>query len=184
MPVQPTFPGVYIEEIPSGVRTIVGVATSITAFIGRAPRGSVNVPVRIQSFADFDRVFGGLSVDSTMSYAVQQYFLNGGTDAVIVRVHNPSAAGEDDLATIAIPSGGGTLTLDAASPGAWGNNLRASVDHHTKDEDAPVPDQNLFNLIIEEIIPGTDPIAVEATETFLNLSRDASSARFVTKVLA
>ena len=34
-----TYPGVYIEEIPSGVRTITGVATSITAFVGRAFRG-------------------------------------------------------------------------------------------------------------------------------------------------
>src|SRR5215210_1617882 len=180
MPTTPTYPGLYIEEVPSGVRTIVGVATSITAFIGRASRGPVDDPVRIQSFADFDRNFGGLSVDSTMSYAVQQYFLNGGTDAIIVRVHNLSAAGEDDLATVAIPSGGGTLTLEAASPGAWGNNLRAGVDHHTRDEDAAVPDQDLFNLVIEEIVPGTDPVTVGAMETFLNLSRDANSSRFVT----
>ena len=39
MPITPTYPGVYIEEVPSGVRTITGVATSITAFIGRALRG-------------------------------------------------------------------------------------------------------------------------------------------------
>src|SRR5215212_335665 len=110
MPTTPTYPGVYIEEVPSGVRTIVGVATSITAFVGRALRGPVNEPVRIQSFADFERAFGGLWVDSTLSYAVQHYFLNGGTDAIIVRLHNPSFVGAEDLATIAIPSGGDTLT--------------------------------------------------------------------------
>ena len=71
MPVTPTYPGVYIEELPSGVRTITGVATSITAFVGRALRGSVDEPVRIQSFADFERRFGGLWVESTLSYAVQ-----------------------------------------------------------------------------------------------------------------
>ena len=63
-----TYPGVYIEEIPSGVRTITGVATSITAFIGRALRGPVNDPIRVQSFAEFTRLFGGLWNDGTMSY--------------------------------------------------------------------------------------------------------------------
>ena len=60
MPVTPTYPGVYIEEIPSGVRTITGVATSIAAFLGRAPRGLTDKPVTINSFGDFERQFGGL----------------------------------------------------------------------------------------------------------------------------
>ena len=85
MPVTPTYPGVYIEEVPSGVRTITGVATAITAFVGRALRGPVNAPVRIQNFGDYDRAFGGLWADSTMSYAVQQFFNHGGTDALICR---------------------------------------------------------------------------------------------------
>ena len=58
MPVTPTYPGVYIEEIPSGVRTITGVAISITAFVGRAKRGPVNEPVLINSYADFGCLFG------------------------------------------------------------------------------------------------------------------------------
>lgn len=60
MPSTLTYPGVYIEEIPSGVRTITGVATSITAFVGRALRGPVNEAVVINSFGDYERVFGGL----------------------------------------------------------------------------------------------------------------------------
>jgi len=36
MPVQLSYPGVYIEELPSGVRTITGVATSVAAFAGSA----------------------------------------------------------------------------------------------------------------------------------------------------
>ena len=71
MPIAPTYPGVYIEEIPSGVRTITGVATSITAFIGRAVSGPVNEPTIINSFGDYERRFGGLSLLSTMSYAVR-----------------------------------------------------------------------------------------------------------------
>ena len=74
----PTYPGVYIEEISSGVRTIIGVSTSITAFIGRARRGPVDRPIRIQSFADFERTFGGLWRESVMSQMVQHYFLKWG----------------------------------------------------------------------------------------------------------
>jgi hypothetical protein len=59
MPVTLSYPGVYIEEVSSGVRTITGVATSITAFIGRTLRGPVNDPVRVQSFGEFERRFGG-----------------------------------------------------------------------------------------------------------------------------
>jgi len=66
MPTTPTYPGVYIEEISSGVRTITGVATSITAFIGRALRGPVNEAVVINSYGDFERIFGGLWLESTL----------------------------------------------------------------------------------------------------------------------
>ncbi|WP_445173403.1 phage tail sheath C-terminal domain-containing protein [Microcoleus sp.] len=88
MPVNPTYPGVYIEEIPSGVRTITGVATSITAFIGRSLRGLENEPTIINSFSDFERMFGGLDVDYPMSYAVRDFYLNGGSQATIVRLFN------------------------------------------------------------------------------------------------
>ena len=91
MPTSPTYPGVYIEEVPSGVRTITGVATSITAFIGRAARGPVNEPTTITSFADYERRFGGLWQESMMSYAVRDFFLNGGTQAIIVRVVHEDA---------------------------------------------------------------------------------------------
>ena len=115
MPVTPTYPGVYIEEVPSGVRTITGVATAITAFIGRAPRGPVNDPTRVQNFGDYTRAFGGLSLDSTMSFAVQQFFNNGGTNAVIVRVYEPSA-GETGIGSVVLAAdvrARGTLTLTA-----------------------------------------------------------------------
>jgi uncharacterized protein len=120
MPVTPTYPGVYIDEIPSGVRTITGVPTSITAFVGRALRGPVDDPVRISSFADFERIFGGLWSGSTMSYSVQQYYQNGGAEAVIVRVQTGAAA-----STATLPSG---PTLRARSLGAWGDSIRARVD--------------------------------------------------------
>jgi len=89
MPTTPTYPGVYIEEIPSGVRTIMGVATSITAFIGRTVRGPVNEAVTINSFGDYERIFGGLWTESTMSYAVRDFYMNGGSQAIIVRLFHP-----------------------------------------------------------------------------------------------
>src|ERR1700759_4175374 len=64
MPVQVSYPGVYIEEISSGVHTIIGVATSITAFIGRALRGPTDIATTINSYADFERSFGGLWLGS------------------------------------------------------------------------------------------------------------------------
>jgi phage tail sheath protein FI len=173
MPVTPTYPGVYIEEVPSSVRTIMGVATSITAFIGRALRGPVDDPVRVQSYAEYQRTFGGLWSKSTMSYAVQQYFLNGGTDALIVRVADGSAA----AATITLIGASGNLVLEAANPGDWGENLQAIVDHDTKDKDETTP--VLFNLTIQEVEDGV----VSAVETFRNLSVDEDNARYVETVL-
>src|SRR5215510_861251 len=90
MPIAPTYPGVYIEEIPSGVRTITGVSTSVTAFIGRAERGPVNEPLSINSFADFERTFGGIWSQSTLGAALRDFYLNGGSQAVIVRLFNTS----------------------------------------------------------------------------------------------
>ena len=151
MPVQTTYPGVYIEEIPSGVRTITGVATSITAFIGRALKGPVNVPVTINNFSDFTRQFGGLWVDSTLSYAVQDFYQNGGSQAIIVRLVNDA-----ETAQFVLPAGAEELTLVAVSPGSWANQLLVSVNYNTQDPTAPVlsppaaPDANLFNLVIYE----------------------------------
>ena len=86
MTVPISYPGVYITEIPSGSRTIVGVATSITAFVGAASRGPADVPVTIFSFADFERTFGGLSRTSGLGYAVRDFYQNGGGEALIVRL--------------------------------------------------------------------------------------------------
>jgi len=89
VPVRPKYPGVYIQEMPSGMHPIYGVATSVTAFIGRAIRGPAEKAVHILSFSEFQTKFGGLWRESTLGYAVQHYFLNGGQVAIIVRVAAP-----------------------------------------------------------------------------------------------
>ena len=83
MPVRPTYPGVYVEEIASGVRPIAAVATSTAAFIGTFRKGLVDEAVQLLSIADFEREYGGLDRASEASYAVQQFFLNGGSEAIV-----------------------------------------------------------------------------------------------------
>ncbi|MGC1310453.1 MAG: phage tail sheath C-terminal domain-containing protein [Phormidesmis sp.] len=175
MPVTPTYPGVYVEELPSGVRTITGVATSVTAFIGPAEQGPTSKAVRIQSFAGFQRQFGGLWVNSIMGHMVQQFFLNGGADALIVRV-----VGEGAAKATANVSG---LQLVAASEGEWMNGddesgIRVKIDHQTN----PLSrDETLFNLTVERLIPDQAPLQLEK---FRNLSTDPNASRYVTGVLA
>ena len=116
-----TYPGVYIQELPSPVHTIAAVATSITAFVGYTARGIDNRAEEIFSFADFERLFGGLASDSELSYAVQQFYLNQGSQAIVVRTprHGASAA------TVVFD----TLSFTALSSGAWADGqLLIDVD--------------------------------------------------------
>ena len=179
--VQVSYPGVYIQEIPSGVRTITGVATSITAFIGRALSGPVDEPTLINSWADYERRFGGLWAPSSMSYAVRDFYTNQGSQAIIVRVAPTDSA----TATISFgASPAADLVLEAASPGAWGNNLRGIVNHgsdaslpHTS---PPSTDPAHFNLLIEyQSSPDREP----TLESFLNVSLDPDDARYLPRVL-
>jgi uncharacterized protein len=119
--ISPTFPGVYIQELPSPVHAIVGVATSVTAFVGYTARGIDHRAEQIFSFGDYTRLFGGLASDSELSYAVQQFFANGGSEAYVVRVPRSGAAGAQ------VTFGG--LTFKALSSGSWANGqLLIDVD--------------------------------------------------------
>lgn len=173
MPVAVSFPGVYVEELPSGVRTITGVATSITAFVGRAAMGSDD-PTTINSFGDFERGFGGLDPAYPMSYAVRDFFANGGAQAVIVRLYK-GADGVVDTAKISRTN----LDLLAASRGSWANSLRIRIDDKVSAEIATrygLAAADLFNLTVRDSVSG-------AMETFLNVSVKESPRR-VDRVLA
>ena len=93
MPDQATYPGVYVQEPPSGPQPIAGVSTTITAFVGRAVAGPTNAPTACAGFADFERRFGAGSVDYPMSAAVEAYFLNGGREAIILRLEAAGGGG-------------------------------------------------------------------------------------------
>src|SRR5271170_4407413 len=115
-----TYPGVYIEELSSGVHTITGVATSIAAFIGWADQGPVDEATLVESWSDFQNIFGGLDSRSQLGYAVNQFFGNGGQQAYIVRVvwdgTLPAAPGTTPTAcatAAALGVGAGTAVLTA-----------------------------------------------------------------------
>ncbi len=196
MPATLSYPGVYIEEIPSGVRTITGVATSITAFAGRALRGPTDEDgaATINSFGDFEGIFGGLWKDSPLGFAVRDFYRNGGSQAVIVRLFKAEPA----------PTGGGAapqkyalLSVDgilfrAAFPGKWGAALRITLDvdvsadaaaamGFTKDDTSTparrVPDTSkLFNLTVRDTDTG-------ATELHRNLTLVKGKSRTIDRVL-
>ncbi len=189
MPVTPTYPGVYIEEVPSGVHTITGVATSITAFIGRAWKGPMDKATTIYSYADYQRKFGGLWRPSTMSYAVRQFFANGGSEAIIVRVAtragtNTATAAELSWGNVANKN---KIELKAANPGTWGRNLLISVDYNVKDTantalfNLKVVDNN--NSTLHQFNDSEKRGGSGEEEIFLNVSVDPTSPRYVKTVL-
>jgi phage tail sheath protein FI len=110
-------PGVYVQEVPSGKHHITGVSTSVTAFLGRTSRGPVSKPTSVRSFGEFIKVFGGLSADSPMTYCLQDFFQNGGTEAIVTRLFEGNAAGS--VATVGrgshpVPDGPITAEAQAA----------------------------------------------------------------------
>ena len=174
MPVTVSYPGVYIEEIPSGVRSITGVATSITAFVGYTPRGPINQAVRLANFGDFERNFGGLQQDSEISYAVQQFFLNGGSDAYVVRVATGAGSAQVTLGDLA---GNAVLTVSAANAGSWGNLVRLDVDYQTGNPDST------FNLNITRYQLQNGKLVFAEGETYRNLSMNTFSSTFAPNVV-
>jgi phage tail sheath protein FI len=128
------------------------VATSITAFIGRAARGPDNVAHTINSFGDFERTFGGLWAASSLGYAVRDFYLNGGGQAIIVRLFNVDSAARAAPANAKIKVG--TFRFAAASRGAWGANLRVAINTAVSADVAArygLTAADLFNLTIREV---------------------------------
>ncbi|MEU1336951.1 phage tail sheath subtilisin-like domain-containing protein [Streptomyces sp. NPDC005827] len=169
---RPTYPGVYVEELPSSTRTVSAVTTSVTAFVGHTRRGPLNEPVRVTGFTDFERRFGGLSAQSPLSYAVHQFFGNGGTVAVIVRV---AKSGSGKAACVVLESTEGhsesrVLEVLAKEPGVWGNGLRVAVDYDTPDCEAT------FNLRVHDA-------RGDARESFTGLSMDTGSGSYAPTVV-
>ena len=132
-------PGVYVQEVSSGVRPIEGVSTSTAAFIGVAdkgpipgtvlPTGRAAQPVMVTSLTDYTRQFGGFRRDSFLTYAVRSFYENGGRRLYIVRVA-PAGVGLARVTATSPPLSppASTLQIVAANEGEWGNNIWISTE--------------------------------------------------------
>src|ERR1041384_2463708 len=155
MPATLSYPGVYIEEIPSGVRTIAGVATSITAFIGRTRRGPVNDPTMVNNFGEFERLFGALSTDYTLGSAVKDFLSNGGSQAIIVRTYKPLFA--NDAARAA------ALTQATTDAQAAANAIvQAATDEENNNANATAQDVANAAQAALNSLPANSPAAATA----------------------
>jgi len=173
MAVQPTYPGVYVQALPSGVRTITGVKTSVTGFIGKAVKGPLNKATTITSFADFEKKFGGLEKDCMMSYAVSDFYQNGGSEAVIVRIAKDSFLAKESFDTEA----GNQFIIQAIDEGDWGNDISILINQNINlppNETTPNND-NLFNIIVfyKDL----------EVEKHIKVSLDTNHSRFLPNVL-
>jgi phage tail sheath protein FI len=153
-------------------RAIERVPTGIAAFVGRALKGPVSHPVPVASFAEFQQIFGGLWQPSTLSYALEQFFENGGRRALIVRVVNGARP-----PTITLPAQGAALRLIALNPGSR-EYLRASVDYDSIGEGEP----DRFNLVVQRVRSAASEL-IEDQEIFRRVSILPDSGRFVVDVL-
>jgi len=180
MPVQVTYPGVYVQEAPSGLHAISGVASSVTAFIGMCPAGPVNVPTRIFSYREYDALFGGDALVGEMSDQVRQFFMNGGGTAWIVR----NAAGALDGGTLVASSTllaedkTAVLTLSARNAGKGGNDVRVAIDYATAN-----PDRTFRVVAYRQQTMSDGQIKQLDPETLDNLSMDPASPRYAVTVI-
>jgi uncharacterized protein len=132
-------PGVYVEETSFRAKSIEGVGTSTSAFVGLTLKGPTGVtPDLLTSFADFERVYGGLGdlvmgstpMTNYMAYAVQAYFANGGSRLYVSRV-SPSGATNSESTDIATDPGPGIVKFNARFPGEMGNGQVTLVEKST-----------------------------------------------------
>ncbi len=165
--------GIQVQEESGSGQSIAEAPTAVTAFVGRCLRGPVDRPVAVSGFNEFQRIFGGLWQPSTLSYAVEQYFENGGRAAIVVRVTNGARC-----CTIRLPGGDGELVLEALAPGTR-EVLRAAVDYDGIGEN----EEDCFNLVIQRVrTPGSEHI--EDQEIYRRVSVLPDGARPVAAVLA
>ena len=156
--------GVELAEQGGAERAIARVSTAIAAFVGRTLKGPVNHPLLLSSFAEFQHHFGGLWQPSTLSYALEQFFENGGTKAYVVRVVNGARP-----PTITLRSQAGALTLIGLNPGSR-EYLRASVDYDGIAENEP----DRFNLVIQRVRSAGSEL-IQDQEIFRRISAQPES---------
>lgn len=185
MPVSYRAPGVYVQELDSGVHPIVGVSTATAAFVDVFQKGTVGKPVKIFGPGDFQREFGGVSADSEASYAITQFFNNGGGQAWVVRVAGttvPVAASARQEATGSVVAVDGTppdaedFEVAATVPGSWGNALCFGIQAGAA---------GTFDLVVGEVAPAAaaSNARVSVREVFRGLSVTSTDARYCATIV-
>jgi phage tail sheath protein FI len=176
-----SYPGVYVQEISSGVRPISIASTSTAAFVGLAEMGP-DVPVRVTNWTEFQRYYGGFITDGYLAHSVFQFFNNGGRQCYIVRVTRSDAA----VASITVqnrasPAVAG-LTFSAKNKGEWGNFLYLQI------ENSSIDGGNGFKISVRrQLDPAVIPTNfkdITPLEVFDNLSVDPNDPDYVVDVLA
>ncbi len=170
--VQPTYPGVYVEEISSGVRPITAASTSTAAFIGQTQKGSLTEAVRIFNFTQFQNLYGDFIPGLHLAHSVFQYFNNGGSQCYIVRVAGTNVETANIVINdrVPVPDTDPSITVEAVSPGVWGNNIEIRITDGTTD---PGNEFNIEVYMDDELVP---------REQFENLSMVPDTANFVESV--
>lgn len=176
-----SYPGVYVEEVSSGVRPIAAASTSTPAFVGLAEMGPDDEAKRITSWAEFQKNYGTFIDSSWLAHSVFQFFNNGGQQCYIVRVTRSDAAKADVTVAnrAATPAAG--LKFSAKNKGAWGNYLLLQI------EDGSIDPGNEFKVSIRkqkivDVVP-EDILNIPALEVHDNLSMDPDAPNYVETIL-
>jgi hypothetical protein len=176
-------PGVYVEEIPSGSKPIEGVATSVAAFVGKATKGPVGEAELVQSFDDYNNIYGDIASESdAMGLAVQSFYLNGGKSAFICRL-----AGEGSTAASESVNGQNTgamtdpavLKISASSKGVWGNNVYFRIVKPDQDSltfDLKIGHQKKGEFVLDEEFNG---LSMRAGDDDYALARVNDASNYV-----
>jgi uncharacterized protein len=132
----PATPGAYLQRLDATDRAIPSLRTDIPGFIGIAERGPLDVPVAVESFRQFQAVFGNFIGAGFLAYSLRAFFENGGRRARVVRVasRDPIAGARAASCTVKDETGAVGWTIAATSPGTWGNALAVAILPKTRAE--------------------------------------------------
>lgn len=172
-----SYPGVYVQEVSSGVRPIEAAGTSTAAFIGVAEKGPVGEVRKVFNFTEFQNTYGNFLSNSYLAHSVFQFFNNGGRQCYVGRIAKDAKAASVTILDRHDSTPGDSLIIVASSPGIWGNHLNVLID------DTNVLNENIhFNLTVYRFDPAIDEEPVEL-ERFENINMDALSDDFVESVV-
>ena len=177
-----SYPGVYVEEVASGIRPIESASTSTAAFVGLAEMGPDNDALRVTSWTEFQKYYGSFMSGGYLAHSVFQFFNNGGRQCYIVRITRSDAAAASVTVQnrAAAPVNG--LIFSAKNKGAWGNYLYLQIEDGSSDSG------NTFKISIRkqtevDLVP-EDFLNVAPLEVHDGLSLDPNNAGYVVDALS